>query len=211
MKIKARFVVLLALILVMGLTAGAAFAQDTSGDDDGGSRADSAVCSGEKQHPVIQGIADTYGASYEEVLGYFCDGSFGLGEIMLAYETANATGGSVGDLLGQKGQGNGWGKVWKELGLIGNERDGGPPPWAGRGKPEWAGSHGNGNGGKPEDKGNGNPNGENPNGNDNPGQGNGNGNGNGQGNNGNGNSGDSDNTNENDNTDTSGDGGGSDS
>ena len=99
------------------------------------------------QHPVAANIADTYGATYEEVIGYFCEG-YGFGEIMLAYMTAGSTEPPtrVADLLEQKGQGNGWGKIWKAMGLIGNERDGGAAPGHGRGKPDWAGKPDHANG-----------------------------------------------------------------
>jgi hypothetical protein len=38
-------------------------------------------------HPVVQGLAERYGVEYEEMLGYFCEGTgeeddrYGLGEI----------------------------------------------------------------------------------------------------------------------------------
>jgi hypothetical protein len=87
-------------------------------------------CTGTNPHPVGQSIADTYDVSYEQVMTWFCDG-YGFGEITLALETAKvATDYTAGDLLASKGQGKGWGKVWQELGLIGNAKDAGPPPHA---------------------------------------------------------------------------------
>jgi hypothetical protein len=163
-------------------------------DEDDGEDVNSAICNGDVQHPILSGIAETYDVDYDTVLGYFCDG-YGAGEIMLAFETSDVTGDLPADLLDSKGQGNGWGQVWQELGLIGNESDGGPPPWAGRGKPDWAGQHqasdpnsnpGRGNGSENNPgRGNGNQNnpGQGNNSENNPGQGNGNQNNPGQGNN----------------------------
>lgn len=118
------------------------------GDDEG-----SFYCENpEETHPVIGGMAERYESSYAEILGYFCgdeQSGYGLGEIMLAFQTASAMGeGSAADLLAQKTELGGWGKVWQALGLIGSQREPGPPPWAG-GPPPWAGGGNGGNGGGP--------------------------------------------------------------
>jgi len=124
---------------------------DSEGDDGAeadGDQADSPYCTGEagdRQHPVAAHIAATYQVTYEEVIGHFCEG-YGFGEIMLAYETGEFTGTPPTDLLDMKGKGHAWGRIWKELGLIGNERDGGGGPGQGRGKPDWAGKPDHANG-----------------------------------------------------------------
>lgn len=80
----------------------------------------------EKQHPVAESIAERYGSTYEEVMLWFCDG-YGMGEIMLAFQTAMITGDDPAALLDQKGQGVGWGLIWQEMGLIGKKDDANPP------------------------------------------------------------------------------------
>ena len=106
-------------------------------------------------HPVIMGIANRFETTYEEVLGYFCGteelGPYGLGEIMLAYMTSLKLddGTTAADLLGQKTEMGGWGKVWHAAGLIGKPEHAGPPE--GAGKPEDAGPPEGA--GKPEDAG----------------------------------------------------------
>lgn len=76
-------------------------------------------------HPVVQKIAEKNGVPYEEVLAFFCGtdeiGHHGLGEIMLAYATANSMGEgtTAADILQMREEIGGWGKVWKELGLKG--------------------------------------------------------------------------------------------
>ena len=92
-------------------------------------------------HPVVERISERYEVPYEETLGFFCGGKgdgtetetgFGLGEIMLAYETSLKLGDgtTAGDLLEMKEEMGGWGEVWQSLGLIGPEHQG-PPPHAG--------------------------------------------------------------------------------
>jgi len=126
--------------------------------DEGDDNSDSPYCTGEeidRQHPVATNIAATYGVDYEEVIGYFCEG-YGFGEIMLAYETGEFTGELAVELLDRKGKGHAWGLIWKELGLIGNEKDGGAAPGHGRGKPDWAGKPDHANGPSSNSQGNGN-------------------------------------------------------
>ena len=114
-----------------------------SGDDDGddepedeedegeGSRADnSAFCAEDKQeksHPVAVAIAETYGVTEEDVMSYFCDG-YGYGAIMLAFQTMDLEGTDVATLLARRTAGQGWGQIWKELGLIGKDKQGKIPP-----------------------------------------------------------------------------------
>lgn len=80
-------------------------------------------------HPVVQKIAEKNGVSYEEVLAFFCGtdeiGHHGLGEIMLAYATANSMGEgtTAADILQMREEIGGWGKVWQALGLKGNKHN----------------------------------------------------------------------------------------
>lgn len=145
--------------------------QDDTGDDQGGFCTDA-----DAQHPVAAKIAEKYGVTYEQVMAWRCEGHFGFGQIVLALETSSLTGKSADELLNQHGEGHGWGQIWKENGLTKNDKDGGPPEWAGHGRPPWAGpEHGKpcwagvGNGTLPEGcvkpghgHGNGNGNGNKP-------------------------------------------------
>lgn len=105
----------------------------------------------DEKHPVAAAIAETYEVDYEVVIGMFCAGEgeegsarTGFGQIMLAFHTAEVTGGDPGEILGMKKEGTGWGQIWQEMGLIGKDRekpdkpgkpeDVGPPE--GKGKPE---------------------------------------------------------------------------
>ena len=106
-------------------------------DDDGtvkpeGFKENSAFCTDgkqEKPHPLAPKIAERYGVSEEFVMGYFCEG-YSIGAIMLAIKTSQMEGMTVTpeDLLAGRKAGNGWGQIWKNLGLIGNEKSGHSPP-----------------------------------------------------------------------------------
>ena len=104
-----------------------------------------------RTHPFADRLAERYDVPYDAIIEYFEMG-FGLGEIQLALQTAQITGENPAVLLDLKGEGGGWGNLWKDLGLIGSEKDGGPPPWApakGHHKnkdKENNGNNGNGNG-----------------------------------------------------------------
>lgn len=98
----------------------------------------SAYCTGEKEtpHPVAARMAERYGVTTEWVMGYFCQG-LGMGTIMLALKTSSVNGASADDLLSQRLEGKGWGEIWKELKLIGSERDVSVPPgWLKKGGPK---------------------------------------------------------------------------
>ncbi len=115
-----------------------------------------------EQHPAGLKLAAEYGVTYEEVIGWFCQG-YGMGEIMLALQTSQKTGLPPAELLAMKTEQGGWGQVWQNLGLIGKGKrqvtpenpDATPSPDA-DGNP--AGKPGNGN--PPADKGK--PENENP-------------------------------------------------
>jgi hypothetical protein len=89
-----------------------------------GGKEESAYCSGEKekQHPVATKIAAVFDTTYEEVMGYFCDG-FGFGQIILAYQTSLISGENVADILAKREAGMGWGQIWKELGFKGKPKE----------------------------------------------------------------------------------------
>ena len=97
-----------------------------------GFKDNSAFCADGKQvkpHPLAPKIAERFGVSEEMVMGYFCDG-YSMGAIMLAIKTSQLEGvtASPDDLLADRSAGNGWGLIWKELGLIGSEKNGQSPP-----------------------------------------------------------------------------------
>ena len=63
----------------------------------------------------------------EWVMGYFCEG-YGIGAIMLALKTSELDSSNPEELLKSRAQGQGWGQIWKDKGLIGSEKDGHSPP-----------------------------------------------------------------------------------
>lgn len=102
------------------------------GNDDKseGSKDNSAFCDEDKQekpHPLAEKIGERFGVGEEWVMDYFCDG-YGMGAIMLALKTSQLGGSDAEDLLGQRAEGQGWGQIWKEKGLIGSEKEGHSPP-----------------------------------------------------------------------------------
>jgi len=83
-----------------------------------------AYCVGADPHPVAQRLADTYGVAYEDIMTWFCEGRYGLGEIMHALQTgSDEEGNTPEELLQMKTDMGGWGQVWQELGLIGKPDD----------------------------------------------------------------------------------------
>lgn len=126
-------------------------------DEDGGGN--NGVCT-RTDHPLAQKIAEQFGATPDQVMGWFCgDDHLGFGGIMLALRMSQESGKSVDEILALHASGESWGQIKHELGVIG--------------KGHAKHNHGNGNGNA---NGNGNKNGG---GN---GHGNGNGNANGNGN-----------------------------
>ena len=103
------------------------------GDDEDkaeGKKDNSAFCDGKKQdkpHPLAEKIGERFGAGEEWVMGYFCDG-YGMGAIMLALKTSQLDISDAGEMLEQRAEGQGWGQIWKEKGLIGSEKEGHSPP-----------------------------------------------------------------------------------
>jgi hypothetical protein len=86
------------------------------------------VCSGEITHPVLMDLAETYAVDYEDLLAYFCEDEFGVGEIRLALITAEREGVDLTyeEILAMRLEDGikevGWGLIWQELGLIGRAR-----------------------------------------------------------------------------------------
>lgn len=94
----------------------------------------SPVCVGDqtRTHPVINRLAAHYDVAYEELLVYFCEYDFGVGEIDLLLETFRrmSDGTTLEAILAMRiDEGLGWGEIWQALGLKG----------AGEGNPEGAG------------------------------------------------------------------------
>jgi hypothetical protein len=81
--------------------------------------APAAICTGANPHPTGTRLAARYGVSYEEIMGWFCQG-FGFGEIDLAYGLSRQAGVSAGQIFALRVSGLGWGEI-KQLvagGLI---------------------------------------------------------------------------------------------
>ena len=67
-------------------------------------------------HPVAQRLADAFGVSYDEIIGWHCAG-FGFGEIARAYLLADATGATAASYFDQRRRGLGWGEIVKQTGV----------------------------------------------------------------------------------------------
>lgn len=94
-----------------------------------GSKFNSSYCSGEKEddHPFAAAIAETYGTSVSDVMGYFCNG-YGFGEIMLALQTHQINNEDISSMLDLRKSGYGWGQIWQEMDMIGNPDKAKSPP-----------------------------------------------------------------------------------
>ncbi len=97
---------------------------DEMDDDMDDDMDDSAKCSGEIIQPALEDLASTFGVSYEELLPYFCEQNFGIGEIKLALETAEHEDVEMTweELLEWR-HNAGWGEIKQELGLIGKDKN----------------------------------------------------------------------------------------
>jgi hypothetical protein len=69
-------------------------------------------CVGADPHPKGQRLAITYGVSYEEIMGWFCQ-HFGFGEIDRAYRLSLDTGIPVENIFEMRKSGQGWGVIKK--------------------------------------------------------------------------------------------------
>jgi hypothetical protein len=130
-----KLTVLLAMALLMGLGfAGVTYAQtmpqlpnDIQDEPDSDPIVDiQAVCSRMTIHPELSRLAENYeDVDYDDLLVYFCDDEFGIGEIKHALSTAELedVDYTYEELLewryddGMKEVG--WGEIWQALGLIG--------------------------------------------------------------------------------------------
>jgi hypothetical protein len=95
-----------------------------------GFKDNSAFCAADKQdklHPLAAKMAERFDVSEEWVMEKVCDG-YSIGAIMLAVKTGQMSDGDPEDLLANRADGNGWGLIWKNLGLIGSEKSGDSPP-----------------------------------------------------------------------------------
>ena len=95
-----------------------------------GKKDNGAFCDPEKQdrfHPLAEKIGERFVVGEEWVMDYFCDG-YGMGAIMLALKTSQMEGSDAGELLELRADGQGWGQIWKDKGLIGSEKEGFSPP-----------------------------------------------------------------------------------
>jgi hypothetical protein len=71
-------------------------------------------CTGANPHPTGQKLAQRYGVSYGEIMGWFCQG-FGFGEIDLAYSLSLQSGKPVAEIFAMRRSGLGWGEIKKQL------------------------------------------------------------------------------------------------
>lgn len=97
-----------------------------------GFKDNSAFCAEDKQeklHPLAAKMAERYGVSEEWVMEKVCEG-YSIGAIMLAVKTSQMPDIDTDpeDLLAKRTDGSGWGLIWKDLGLIGSEKNGNSPP-----------------------------------------------------------------------------------
>lgn len=67
-------------------------------------------CVGGAMQPHAVTLAEHYDISYDEIMGWFCDG-FGFGEIELAYDLSQANNQPVDEIFAQKQSGQGWGLI----------------------------------------------------------------------------------------------------
>ena len=71
-------------------------------------------CTGVNPHPKAVALANEYGVTPEEIMGWFCQ-RFGFGEIDLAYGLSKQTGISVDEIFGMRSSGLGWGQIKQQL------------------------------------------------------------------------------------------------
>ena len=111
---------------------GAGSEGDDEAEDHEGFQENSAFCADGKQdkpHPLAPKLAERYGVPEDWVMEKFCEG-YSIGAIMLAIKTSQIEGITYtpDELLTKRDSGTGWGSIWKELRLIGSEKEGHSPP-----------------------------------------------------------------------------------
>jgi len=83
-----------------------------------GGEARAACSNGREPQAALNALASFYGAAYSELRGFFCDDDYGVGQILLALQTArladNMTAAEVLELRTFLGS---WGAVWRNLGM----------------------------------------------------------------------------------------------
>lgn len=72
------------------------------------------ACVGTEEQPTGAKLAERYGVSYEEIMGWFCK-HYGFGEIDMAYSLSQASGKTVEEVFAMRESGMGWGNIKKEL------------------------------------------------------------------------------------------------
>jgi hypothetical protein len=95
-------------------------------EDSNGTKLNSAFCDPDKQgrpHPLAVTIAARFEVEESWVMEHYCTGD-SMGAIMLALKTSSFEGvdADADTILELRKSGAGWGQIWKELKLIGNER-----------------------------------------------------------------------------------------
>ncbi len=129
---KKKMIIILISVLVLSLTLvgivsayqGSTFLADISAETEEEDN-EALICSGEAIHPVLESLAEDYeGVEYEDLLFYFCEQDFGVGEIEHALTTAALVDDEAitYEMLLAKvyEDGMAWGEIWQELGLIGS-------------------------------------------------------------------------------------------
>jgi hypothetical protein len=78
-------------------------------------------------HPALNRLAQAYDWDYADLIEWFCEGRFGVGEVKHALSTSEQLGGdpSPEEILQMKRDLGGWGRVWQELGLKGGRNGNG--------------------------------------------------------------------------------------
>jgi len=75
----------------------------------------------EDMHPMGARLAERFETDYATLQEWFCNGA-GWGQVMLALQTSKMKEGvEPGLLLEARESGEGWGNIWKDLGLIGKK------------------------------------------------------------------------------------------
>jgi hypothetical protein len=101
-----------------------------------GRKDNSAYCNADKKqepHPMAAALAVKYGVEPTWVMDNFC-GGYSMGAIMLALKTGDLKDTEedleeyANGILAQRAEGQGWGAIWKDLNMIGSERDAKTPP-----------------------------------------------------------------------------------